>query len=65
MRNTTKLKYLLQLYNVSLEMDDDENLHFTITEKRNGERETFIDKTYSIVVGKAFVHMNKKLKAPL
>jgi hypothetical protein len=65
MRNTTKLKYILQLYTLSIEMDEEENLHFTIIDKRNGERNTIIDKSYIVVVRRAFVYMNKKLKEPI
>ena len=65
MRNTTKLKLILQLYNVALEMDEDEILHFTLIDKRNGESQTFIDKSYSVVVQRAFVYMNKKMNEPL
>ena len=65
MRNTIKLKYILQLYNVTIEMDEEENIHFTITDKRNGERNTIIDKSYTVVVRRGFVFMNKHLKKQL
>jgi hypothetical protein len=65
MRNTTKLKYILQLYKASLEMDEEELLHLTLTDKRNGESQTFIDKSYTVVVQRAFVFMNKEIKKPL
>ena len=65
MKNTTKLKYILQLYTVTIEMDEEEFLHFTLTNKRTGERITVIDKSYSVVVGKAYVYMNKQLKKQL
>ncbi|HTB32268.1 MAG TPA: hypothetical protein VK808_09600 [Bacteroidia bacterium] len=62
MKNTTKLKYILQLYTVTIEMDEEELLHFMVIDKRTGERITFIAKSYSVVVGKAYVYMNKRLK---
>jgi hypothetical protein len=62
MKNTAKLKLILQLFNLSLEMDEEEILHFTLTDKRTGERKTFIDKSYSVVVQKGFVFMKKKMK---
>jgi hypothetical protein len=62
MKNTTKLKLILQLFSLSLEMDEEETLHFTLTDKRTGERKIFIDKSYSVVVQKGFVFMKKKLK---
>ena len=65
MRNTTKLKIILQLNTVSFDMDNDGNLNMTIIDRRNGERQTFIDQNYTVVVRKAFVHTNKKLKEPI
>jgi hypothetical protein len=61
MRNTTKLKLILQIYKVSLEMDEEEILHFTLIDKRNGKSETFTDQSYSVVIRRAFVYMNKSL----
>jgi len=61
MKNTTKLKLILQLYTVSFDMDEDENLQMTITDKRNGKKETFIHANYTAVVSKAFVYMNKQM----
>jgi hypothetical protein len=63
MRNTTKLKYILQLYTISLDMDDDGSIYLTIINKRTGDSQTFTDKAYSIVIGKAFGYMNKKMKS--
>ncbi len=61
MRNTTKLKLILQLYKVTLEMDEEEILHFTLIDKRNGKTETFTDQSYSVVVRRSFVYLNKNL----
>jgi hypothetical protein len=62
MKNTTKLKNILQLYTIYLDMDEDGNLYLKMVDKRNGEAETFIDKKYSVVIAKAFSNMKKKLK---
>jgi len=62
MKNTTKLKHILQLYTVSLDMDDDDNIHLTMIDKRKYTSHTFMDKSYSLVVGKAFSQMRKDLK---
>jgi hypothetical protein len=63
MKNTTMLKNILQLYRVSLDMDDEGNFHLTVDGKGNNNTEEFIDKSYTIVIGKAFAYMKKQLKA--
>jgi hypothetical protein len=63
MKNTTKLKHILQLYTVSLDMDDEEQFHLTLFSKRQAGSVTFVDKRYTTVVGKAFSHLTKNLKA--
>jgi hypothetical protein len=63
MKNTTKLKCILQLYTVFLEMDDEGILHFTIINKHTSAEETIVDKAYSVVIRKAYSHMLKELKA--
>lgn len=65
MKNTTKLKNILQLYTISLDMDEDNNFYLTAINKRTKAVETFIDKAYSVVIGKAFSHMKKELKKNL
>jgi len=62
MRNTTKLKHVLQLYVVSIDMDDDEVFYVTLINKRDHTSATFLDKKYSVVVEKAFSYMKKGLK---
>lgn len=62
MRNTTKLKHLLRLYTVFIDMDDEERLELTLTDKRTHHSHRFTDKSYSIVIGKAFSFMLKELK---
>jgi hypothetical protein len=61
MRNTTKLKHVLQLYTVTIDMDEDEKLHLTIIHKNRNSTQTFVDKSYSAVVGKAFSYMMKEV----
>jgi hypothetical protein len=63
MKNTTKLKHILQLYTLSIDMDEEGNFHLTMIDKRKNSSFTFIDKAYSIVVGKAFSQMMKEIKA--
>ncbi len=62
MKNTTKLKNILQLYTISLDMNDDDNIILTAINKRTKSRETFIDKAYTVVIRKAFSHMLKEMK---
>lgn len=61
MKNTTKLRNILQLYTVSLDLDEDGNFYLTLINKRNRNFETFIDKSYTVVIGKAFSKMKKEL----
>jgi predicted RNA-binding protein (virulence factor B family) len=62
MKNTTKLKNILQLYLVQLDMDDDGNFIFTLRDKRTGAMETYTDKSYSVVIAKAFGYMKREMK---
>ncbi|MBI2269110.1 MAG: hypothetical protein HYU69_02000 [Bacteroidetes bacterium] len=62
MKNTSKLKNILQLYTISLDMDEDSNFYLTVISKRTKVVETFIDRSYSVVIGKAFSHMKKEMK---
>jgi hypothetical protein len=62
MKNTTKLKHLLQLYTISLDMDEEDQFHLTLFSKHQSGTVTFVDKRYTTVMGKAFSHMMKILK---
>ena len=42
-------------------MDDDLNFHLTVSGKRNNDAQEFIDKSYTVVIGKAFAYLKKKL----
>jgi hypothetical protein len=61
MRNTTKLKHILQLYTVALHMNEDGQMHLMIFDKNDNSSEEFINKSYSVVVDKAFRYMIKRL----
>lgn len=61
MRNTTKLKHILQLYTVTLDMNDDGEMQLMVFDKRDNSSEEFINKSYSVVVDKAFRYMMKKI----
>lgn len=62
MKNTTKLKHILQIYFVSLDMDDDGNFHLVLSGKRNNDVQEFMDPSYTVVIGKAFAYLKKRLK---
>lgn len=61
MRSTTKLKHILQLYTVALDMNDDGQMHLMIFDKKDNSSEEFINKSYSVVVDKAYRYMIKRL----
>ena len=63
MRTTTKLKHVLQLYTVALEMTDAGEMQLMIFDKKDNSSEEFINKSYSVVVDKAFRFMMKKIKS--
>ena len=61
MRNTTKLKHILQLYTVTLDMNEDGQMHLMIFDKKDNSSEEFINKSYSVLIDKAFRYMIKRL----
>ena len=61
MRSTTKLKHILQLYTVTLDMDEDGQMNLMIFDKKDNSSEEFINKSYSVLVDKAFRYMIKKM----
>ncbi len=63
MRNTTKLKHILQIYTVTLDMDADDKIHLSLFHKNKDLNETFIEKSYSGAMSKAFSFMMKNIKA--
>lgn len=62
MKNTTKLKHILQLYTVVLDMDSDDFIQLTLVNKTTLREEVFIDKAYSAVIRKAYSYFLKELK---
>lgn len=65
MRNTTKLKILLQKYTVSFDMDDDEIFTLLLTDKNTNHMQQFEGKSYSLVLAKAYSYLLKSLKQPM
>ena len=63
MRNTTKLKILLQKYTVSLDMNDDESFILLLTDKSNNEMHEFEGESYSVVIAKAYSYLLRTLKS--
>jgi hypothetical protein len=62
MRNSSKLKNILQLYTINLDMDDGECIQLALTNKRTGVTETFEHETYTKVLEQAFAYIKKGLK---
>lgn len=62
MRATTKLKLLLIRYSVQLDLDEEEQMVLTLTDKVFGAHEHFKGKTYSVLIGKAYSFMLRTLK---
>ncbi len=62
MRNTTKLKAILQYYHFDLSMNDLEVMVLNLYHKESGSAMTFEDSSYSKLITKAYSYMNKQLK---
>ena len=65
MRNTTKLKILLQKYTVTLNLDVDEVFTLRLTDKNKGTVKDIEGASYSIVLAKAYSYLLKVLKHPI
>ena len=65
MRNTTKLKLLLQKYTVSLDLNDDETFLLILSDKSTNNMHEFVGKSYSVVISKAYSFMIRVLKNEL
>lgn len=65
MRNTTKLKILLQKYTVTLNRDEDEIYKLRLTDKNRGTQQEFEGASYSVVLAKAYSYLLKVLKNPM
>jgi len=64
MRNTTKLKILLQKYTVSFDMDENESFVLLLTDKSNNNMQQFEGESYSAVLAKAYSYLLRVLKKP-
>ncbi|MFW2475721.1 MAG: hypothetical protein ACN4EP_02335 [Sediminibacterium sp.] len=62
MRNTTKLKAILQYYHFDLSMNDLGVMVLNLYHKESGNAMTFEDASYSKLISKAYAYMNKQLK---
>ncbi len=62
MRNTTKLKAVLQHYHIDLSMNNAELMVLNLFHKVTGDAMIFEDSSYSKLIGKAYAYMNKQLK---
>lgn len=65
MRNTTKLKILLQKYTITIDRDEDEIFVLLLTDKNTGKMQQFDGKSYSTVIQKAYSYLLRVLKTPL
>lgn len=64
MRNTTKLKHLLLLYDCNFSMPTDTDIiGLSIIDKKTGIEYGFFERRYAAVVHKAFRFMMNALKA--
>ncbi len=64
MRNTTKLKILLQKFTVSFDLNDDESFVLLLTDKSTNNLQQFEGESYSAVVTKAYSYLLRSLKKP-
>lgn len=63
MRNTTMLKQILQLYTITLDMDDEGFIYLILIHKQTQKDQEFIEKAYSTLIRKAHSYMLKELKS--
>jgi hypothetical protein len=61
-RNTTKLKTLLQKYTVSIDLNEDETFVLVLTDKGNNDMHEFEGSSYSAVIAKAYSYLLRALK---
>lgn len=62
MRSTTKLKAILKDYTVDLSMNDDANIVLALFSKEDDDSKMFENKSYSVLISKAFSYANKQKK---
>lgn len=62
MRNTTKLKAILQHYHADFSMEDQETFILTLFHKTDGSSQEFRGTAYTSLIGKAYTYCNKYIK---
>lgn len=62
MRNTTKLKAILKDYTVDFSMNDGSNIIMSIFAKEMDDSKIFENKSYSILISKAYSYASKQKK---
>lgn len=63
MRSTTKLKAILKDYTVDLSMNDGDNIVLTLFSKEHDDSKFFENKSYSVLISKAYSYANKQKRA--
>ncbi len=61
MRNSTKLKLVLSIYDAQLTLDDDACFKLVLTHQKTGHRLAFEEKNYTRLMNLAFSYMKKQL----
>jgi hypothetical protein len=65
MRNTSMLKILVTVYDITYSMDKKENMYIILTDKKTGTQEAFSGNSNSQLLNKGFAHLKKNyLKQP-
>jgi hypothetical protein len=62
MRNTTKLKLVLQLYSITIDLEENAHWILLLRDKISGAIHTVEGDSWSVVVEKAYRMMKRKLK---
>jgi hypothetical protein len=61
MRNSTKLKLVLSVFDTELTMNDDECFKLVLINKRTGERMELEEKSFTRLMNNAFSFMKKQI----
>jgi len=64
MKNTSKLRTILELYIITLDIEDG-SFYATAINKRTNNSKLFIHKSYTELIVKLYGHMRKELKDSL
>jgi len=62
MRNTTKLKIILENFNVDFSMNEEQDITLTLYDKETGDLEEFESKSYTRLISSAYSFANKMKK---